>query len=197
MPSSDFMSEKRWPEDRTLNAWKWRRHWVLSGTRWISCDLFENTAWFSDVTGLEYSIPICGISIAFLAFCYIQECPEDAYKSLISCMLKWRKIFWFLLSLWLKVPPALHTTLKDRSMEKLFGFRIIYSINIHVRQKSRHWDRVINFERLKICALIKFVGFPGVSAVKNSPANAGDTKDVGLIPGSGRSPGGGNSNPLQ
>ena len=28
--------------------------------------------------------------------------------------------------------------------------------------------------------------------VKNSPANAGDTGDVGSIPGSGRSPGGGN-----
>ena len=33
--------------------------------------------------------------------------------------------------------------------------------------------------------------------VKNLPANAGDTKDVGLIHGSGRSPGGGHSNPLQ
>ena len=33
--------------------------------------------------------------------------------------------------------------------------------------------------------------------VKNLPANAGDTRDVGLIPGSGRSPGGGNGNPLQ
>ena len=33
--------------------------------------------------------------------------------------------------------------------------------------------------------------------VKNSPANAGDEKDVGLVPGSGRSPGGGNGNPLQ
>ena len=32
--------------------------------------------------------------------------------------------------------------------------------------------------------------------VKNSPANAGDTEDAGLIPRSGRSPGGGNSNPL-
>ena len=30
--------------------------------------------------------------------------------------------------------------------------------------------------------------------VKNPPTNAGDT---GLIPGSGRSPGGGNDNPLQ
>ena len=32
--------------------------------------------------------------------------------------------------------------------------------------------------------------------VKNLPVNAGDTRDVGLIPGSGRSPGG-YGNPLQ
>ena len=32
---------------------------------------------------------------------------------------------------------------------------------------------------------------------KNSPANAGDIRDVGLIPGSGRSPGGGHGDPLQ
>ena len=35
------------------------------------------------------------------------------------------------------------------------------------------------------------------SAVKNVPANAGDTGDMGSIPGSGRSPGVGNGNPLQ
>ena len=33
--------------------------------------------------------------------------------------------------------------------------------------------------------------------VKNLPANAGDIRDAGLIPGSGRSPGGGHGNPLQ
>ena len=33
--------------------------------------------------------------------------------------------------------------------------------------------------------------------VKNPPANAGDARDVGLIPGSGRFPGGGHGNPLQ
>ena len=33
--------------------------------------------------------------------------------------------------------------------------------------------------------------------VKNPPANAGDVRDVGLIPGSGRFPGGEHSNPLQ
>ena len=41
------------------------------------------------------------------------------------------------------------------------------------------------------------VGFPGGSMVKNLPANAGDTGDVGLIPGLGRPPGGENGNPLQ
>ena len=38
------------------------------------------------------------------------------------------------------------------------------------------------------------VGFPGGSEVKASAFNAGD---LGLIPGSGRSPGEGNGNPLQ
>ena len=33
--------------------------------------------------------------------------------------------------------------------------------------------------------------------VKNPPANAGDIRDSGSIPGSGRSPGGGHGNPLQ
>ena len=33
--------------------------------------------------------------------------------------------------------------------------------------------------------------------IKNTPANAGDIRDVGSIPGSGRSPGGGHGNPLQ
>ena len=33
--------------------------------------------------------------------------------------------------------------------------------------------------------------------VKNPPANAGDLRDVGLIPAQGRSPGEGNGNPLQ
>ena len=37
-------------------------------------------------------------------------------------------------------------------------------------------------------------GFPGGSVVKNPPANPGD---VGSVPGSGRSPGEVNGNPLQ
>ena len=41
-----------------------------------------------------------------------------------------------------------------------------------------------------------YVGVPGGSVVQNEPANAGNTGDTGSIPGLGRSPGGGNGNPL-
>ena len=35
-----------------------------------------------------------------------------------------------------------------------------------------------------------FTGFSGGSAVKNPPANAGDIRDTGSVPGLGRFPGG-------
>ena len=44
--------------------------------------------------------------------------------------------------------------------------------------------------KVKLCLL-------GALVVKNSPVNRGDIRDVGSIPGSGRSPGGGHGNPLQ
>ena len=42
-----------------------------------------------------------------------------------------------------------------------------------------------------------FMGFSGGSVYKESACNAGDTGDVGLIAGLGRSPGGGHDNPFQ
>ena len=36
-----------------------------------------------------------------------------------------------------------------------------------------------------------------VLVVKNPPAHAGDIRNIGSIPGSGRSPGGGHGNPFQ
>ena len=41
------------------------------------------------------------------------------------------------------------------------------------------------------------VGFPGDEVVKNPSTNAQDAREVGLIPGSGKSSGVGNGNPLQ
>ena len=53
-----------------------------------------------------------------------------------------------------------------------------------LRVESR---RCVNFDLASQVALV----------VKNSPANEGDLRDVGLIPGSGRSPGEGHGKPLQ
>ena len=45
--------------------------------------------------------------------------------------------------------------------------------------------------------MVKFTGFPGGSVVKNSTEMQGmHAGDMGLIPGSGRSSGKGNGNPL-
>ena len=41
------------------------------------------------------------------------------------------------------------------------------------------------------------LSFPGGSVMKNLPVGAGDTGDLGSLPGSRRSPSGGNGNPLQ
>ena len=41
------------------------------------------------------------------------------------------------------------------------------------------------------------LGFPGGAVVKNLPTSTGDSRDMGSIPLSERSPGEGNGNPLQ
>ena len=50
---------------------------------------------------------------------------------------------------------------------------------------------------LKLPALASFRASQVTLVVKNPPANAGDARDSGSIPGSGRSPGEGNDYPLQ
>ena len=42
-----------------------------------------------------------------------------------------------------------------------------------------------------------YMGVSGDSVVRDPPTNAGDARDLSLIPGSGRSPGEGNGNPHQ
>ena len=54
-------------------------------------------------------------------------------------------------------------------------------------------DEELRLKRLR--DLPKFTQSGG-AVVKNLPASAGDTTDVGSIPGSGRSPGEGNGNPF-
>ena len=55
----------------------------------------------------------------------------------------------------------------------------------------------ISYMPLRTLSVLAYVRLPGGSEVKNPPANIGAAGDVGLIPVSGRSPRGGNGNPLQ
>ena len=52
-------------------------------------------------------------------------------------------------------------------------------------------------DTIEVTLLVMVLDFPDVSVVKNPPANAGDIRDEGSIPGLGRSPGGGHGNTLQ
>ena len=62
---------------------------------------------------------------------------------------------------------------------------------------------IMNFySSIKTRLLVPFGSFYGLASqvalvIKNPPANAGDLRDMGSIPGSGRSPGEGHRNPLQ
>ena len=67
-------------------------------------------------------------------------------------------------------------------------------------QKVRHdWATELNTFEIVILqpSYISYRISQVALVVKNPPANAGDIRDVGSIPGLGRSPGEGNGNPLQ
>ena len=54
-----------------------------------------------------------------------------------------------------------------------------------------------NSSKLIVKFLIFWDSLYGIGIVVNSPVNSGNVRDVGSTPGSGRSPGGGHSSPLQ
>ena len=67
----------------------------------------------------------------------------------------------------------------------------------HLKFTSLCFYCIVFYFLIKEFRKITYLGFLDGAVVKNLPANAGDTRDMGLIPGLRRSPGTGNSNPLQ
>ena len=55
-------------------------------------------------------------------------------------------------------------------------------------------DQTVQYMQFIVMSVIPF---PGVLVVKNPPASSDDARDLGLIPGLGRSPGDGHGNALQ
>ena len=60
-----------------------------------------------------------------------------------------------------------------------------------------HWKLLNIANYLKISLWLRELWVSLMAVVKNPPANAGDARAAGLIPGPGRSPGVGNGNTLQ
>ena len=87
--------------------------------------------------------------------------------------------------------PSLNTTWYYNSITLEVIFLETIAMPLHNGEKK---------ESLGIIAFILICtrnwGFPGL-VVKNLPANAGDIRDAGSIPGWERSPGGRHDNPLQ
>ena len=72
-------------------------------------------------------------------------------------------------------------------------------INNHGQEDGlANWCGLESMPTLWVGSALPITSSSQVAVVeKNPPANAGDTRDMGSVPGSGRSPGGGNGNPLQ
>jgi len=64
--------------------------------------------------------------------------------------------------------------------------------------EGRCWKKRVRLKKNWFLEIYYHIlGFPGGLVVNNRLANAGDTKDISLIPGSERYPGEGNGHPLQ
>ena len=79
-------------------------------------------------------------------------------------------------------------------IETLILFSVIKGI-VHSRVKWQY-DRCEHCVQVRIPFYV-IPAIPWLLVVKNPPASVGDVRDTGLIPGMGRSPGGGSDNPLQ
>ena len=78
----------------------------------------------------------------------------------------------------------------------------------HAYTHTHSHIQVLNIKSMSVCECVRererassrayhLLGFPSGTVIKNLPANAVDSRDAGLIPGLGRSPGGGHGKPLQ
>ena len=82
--------------------------------------------------------------------------------------------------------------------EKVTSPRVAKNTKFFGAKSSNQWiETLATFNRDSNMFNKQHMGLPGGIVEKNPPANAGDVGDASSIPGLGRSPGGGNGNPLQ
>ena len=79
------------------------------------------------------------------------------------------------------------------SSKPLYYSHVVLNIIIYMSE----FTRLCAYVCACVCVCVCVCVFQVALVIKNPPFNAGDAKDPGLIPGSGRSPGGGRGNLLQ
>ena len=94
------------------------------------------------------------------------------------------------------IPWALATVrllpLTPECLGHIMGLPSVYKTDQKASSKS-----TVNVSALERRLVLLLMGLPHSTVVKDLPANAGDPGDAGSVPESGRSPGGGNGDPLQ
>ena len=118
--------------------------------------------------------------------------------------------------LWWQATETINLSPKKKGQERKVIFIKGYGVVYSTCEKWLRWEKKPVVSRIqaagkcvhsiirgnKLCSTQesksdRAQGFPGGSVVKNPAANAGDSRDAGSIPGSGRSPGKESGNPLQ
>ena len=95
------------------------------------------------------------------------------------------------------ISHVLHNMAKKKKRKKE---NLVFMECLPFIEHSRNWKRLTfslysgNFQFSWICRT--YGAFQVMPVIKNPPASVGDLKNVGLVPGLGRSPGGGHGNPL-
>ena len=87
-------------------------------------------------------------------------------------------------------PPTRWTRVWASKLQEMVKDREAWRAAVHGATESNTTEWLSNTK-------YRVWGFPCGSCVKNLPANAGDPRNAGWIPGLGRPPGGGHGNPLQ
>ena len=84
--------------------------------------------------------------------------------------------------------------LKNSNLSNSVGLLVTDFAYVYLKSISPSFCKILDWSKVSFFVTS---GFPGGSVVKDPPVNARDLRDVGSVPGSGRSPGVGNGSPLQ